>query len=164
VLKINVPAGPVLQSEPAAAPVVPTSIDLLVDRAMAQSAPGANAAPVDAELECMAKAVHHEAANQPLKGQLAVAQVIVNRTRSGRFPKSYCAVVNQPGQFFSTARYSVHDSKRWQTALAVARLAQLASTPQVAPGALFFHATYSRPGWSHSRLMVAQIGAHVFYR
>lgn len=136
----------------------PSSIDMLVRTAMSH-----RDAPVDSELECMAKAIHHEAANQPLKGQLAVGQVIRNRSRSGRFPKSFCAVVNQPGQFFSTAKYTVGDSKRWQTALAVARLAMQESTPQVAPGALFFHADYSRPSWTHHQ-MVAQIGAHLFYR
>lgn len=136
----------------------PTSIDLLVRTAMTH-----RDAPVDSELECMAKAIHHEAANQPLKGQLAVGQVILNRAKSGRFPKSFCAVVNQPGQFFSTAKYTVADSRRWQTAVAVARLAMQQSTPQVAPGALFFHADYSRPSWSHHQL-VTQIGAHLFYR
>lgn len=137
---------------------VPTSIDLLVRTAMSH-----RDAPVSSELECMAKAIHHEAGNQPLKGQLAVAQVIRNRARSGRFPKSYCAVVNQPGQFFSTAKYTVTDARRWQTALAVARLAEQQSTPQMAPGALFFHANYTRPDWSHHQL-VTQIGAHLFYR
>jgi len=139
--------------------VVPTSLDLLVQTAMSR-----RDAPVDSELECMAKAIHHEAANQPLKGQLAVGQVIRNRVQSGRFPKSFCAVVNQPGQFFSTAGYAVRGDKRWQTALAVARLAEQTSTPQVAPGALYFHANYVRPAWTHHRQMVAQIGAHLFYR
>ncbi len=156
-LKGNVPSDPI-HPNAAAAQEVPTSLDLLVQTAMTH-----RDAPVDSELECMAKAIHHEAANQPLKGQLAVGQVIRNRSQSGRFPKSFCAVVNQPGQFFSTASYAVKDSKRWQTALAVARLAMQDSTPQVAPGALFFHANYSRPAWTHHQ-MVAQIGAHLFYR
>ena len=156
-LKGNVPSDPI-HPDAAAAQEVPTSLDLLVQTAMTH-----RDAPVDSELECMAKAIHHEAANQPLKGQLAVGQVIRNRSQSGRFPKSFCAVVNQPGQFFSTASYSVKDPKRWQTALAVARLAMQESTPQVAPGALFFHANYSRPAWTHHQ-MVAQIGAHLFYR
>ena len=156
-LKGNVPSDPI-HPNAAAAQEVPTSLDLLVQTAMTH-----RDAPVDSELECMAKAIHHEAANQPLKGQLAVGQVIRNRSQSGRFPKSFCAVVNQPGQFFSTASYSVKDPKRWQTALAVARLAMQESTPQVAPGALFFHANYSRPAWTHHQ-MVAQIGAHLFYR
>ncbi|MGA0602756.1 cell wall hydrolase [Caulobacter sp. KR2-114] len=141
------------------AQATPTSLDLLVRAAMTH-----RDAPVDTELECMAKAIHHEAANQPLKGQLAVGQVIRNRSQSGRFPKSFCAVVNQRGQFFSTARYAVSGDKRWQTALAVARLAEQQSTPQVAPGALYFHAAYVRPAWTHHRQMVTQIGAHLFYR
>jgi spore germination cell wall hydrolase CwlJ-like protein len=154
-------AASTLATTPAAdAKVVPTSLDMLVNAAMSQSD-----RPVDSELECMAKAIHHEAANQPLKGQLAVGQVIRNRTQSGRFPKSFCAVVNQRGQFFSTSRYNAaRDAHRWQTALAVARLAEQSDTPQVAPGALYFHAAYVRPLWSHHRQMVTQIGAHLFYR
>jgi hypothetical protein len=70
------------------------------------TAEGQNVASLDAELECMAKVVHHEAANQSLQGQLAVAQLILNRVKSPLFPKTICAVVNQPGQFFSTRAYA----------------------------------------------------------
>ncbi len=119
---------------------------------------------MDADLECMAKAVHREAAGQPLSGQLAVAQVIQNRMRSGRFPTTICSVVNQPGQFFSTRDYKAPAGPRWTTALAVARLARMVDLPQVAPGALFFHAAAGASAWSGSRLKVAVIGGQVFYR
>jgi spore germination cell wall hydrolase CwlJ-like protein len=122
-------------------------------------------AGLDAELECMAKVVHHEAANQSLQGQLALAQLILNRVKSPLFPKSICAVVNQHGQFFRTASYSVPvASKRWHTAVAIARIAREDALPQVAPGALFYHASYVRPSWARRRTMVAHIGEHVFYR
>lgn len=120
---------------------------------------------VDAELACVAMAVHREAGGQPLSGQLAVAQVIENRMRSGRFPRTACSVVNQPGQFFSTRGYAVAaGSRRWLTALAVARAARMGVMPQAAPGALFFHAAAVAPPWSRTRLKVARIGAQVFYR
>ena len=118
---------------------------------------------IDDDTRCLAKVVHHEAGNQSLKGQLAVAEVIVNRTRSQRFPTTYCAVANQRGQFFHTARYSVaEDSARWRTAVAVARLAQSSGAPHVVPGALFFHAAYVHPGWR--RKLLVRIGDQVFYR
>ncbi len=142
----------------ATAPVQPT-LDELVDRESTQTA------PVDHELECMAKAVHHEAGNQPLEGQLAVAQLILNRTHSDVFPKTICAVVNQPGQFFPTRAYRapVH-APNWRTAIAVARVARQDEAAQVVPGALFYHADYVRPSWSHKHTRLAQIGAHIFYR
>lgn len=121
--------------------------------------------PMDPELECMAKAVHHEAANQSLKGQLAVAQLLLNRTRSTYFPKTICEVVNQKGQFFRIKGYSAtKDAHRWAVAVAIARIARAEQVAQVVPGALFFHADYVKPSWSHKRTKVAQIGAHIFYR
>jgi N-acetylmuramoyl-L-alanine amidase len=54
---------------------------------------------LDAEDECLATAVYFEAKGESARGQRAVAQVIVNRTRSGRFPASLCGVVRQRGQF-----------------------------------------------------------------
>jgi spore germination cell wall hydrolase CwlJ-like protein len=120
---------------------------------------------MDRELECMAKAVHHEASNQTLKGQLAVAQLILNRTRSDVFPKTICAVINQRGQFFHTGSYRAPvRSPNWRRAIAVARLARQDAVAQIVPGALFYHADYVRPNWSHKHTRLAQIGAHIFYR
>jgi hypothetical protein len=119
---------------------------------------------IDPETECMAKVVHHEAGNQPLEGQLAVAEVIVNRTRSGRFPTTPCAVANQPGQFFQTAAYNVRHDPRWRIAVAVARVAQAGEWAPVAAGALFFHAAYAGTGWAHRREFVARIADQTFYR
>jgi spore germination cell wall hydrolase CwlJ-like protein len=125
------------------------------------------ARPLGPDLECMAKVVYHEAANQALPGQLAVAQVIINRTRGGGiFPKSVCAVVNQTGQFFLTRHYRVPpaDRARWRTAVAIADLARRERLAQVAPGALFYHAAFAHPAWSRRHERIAQVGDQVFYR
>jgi spore germination cell wall hydrolase CwlJ-like protein len=129
------------------------------------AAEGQNIAGLDAELECMAKVVHHEAANQSLRGQLAVAQLILNRLKSPLFPKTICAVVNQPGQFFQTRAWPapVH-SPRWHTSVAIARIAREANMPEIAPGALFYHAAFVTPSWSRRRVKVGRIGENVFYR
>jgi hypothetical protein len=120
---------------------------------------------IDPETQCLAKVIRHEAANQSLQGQLAVAQVILNRVHTPSFPKSICAVVNQPGQFFDLPGYVVRvTSMRWRRAVAIARIAREQATPEVAPGALFYHAAYVRPAWSHRRTRIAQIGEHIFYR
>jgi N-acetylmuramoyl-L-alanine amidase len=121
--------------------------------------------PLDAETECMAKAVQHEASNQSLQGQLAVAQLILNRTLSGAFPKTICGVVNQPGQFAHIGQYNPprHDG-RWAVAVAVSRIAEEGVAEAMAPGALFFHAVYVHPKWGKTRERIARIGAHIFYR
>jgi spore germination cell wall hydrolase CwlJ-like protein len=129
-----------------------------------QNAP-TNSAAVDPELECMAKVVYHEAANQSRKGQLAVAQTLINRANSGRFPSSICGVANQRGQFFSTASYHPPlSSPRWKQALDVSREARDGAA-DVTNGAYFFHANYvRRSGFFRSREKVASLGDHDFYR
>jgi len=128
------------------------------------SAPHADAA-LDPELECMAKVVHHEAGNQPRDGKLAVAQLIRHRVESGRFASTVCGVVNQPGQFFATAAYHPHPGAGWDEAVDVSREAIAGSTPEVAPGALFYHAAYqAAPRFFRSRPRVMTLGDHIFYR
>ena len=159
---VAVGPGPDAAPSPDAAAAALTPAVTLDDRVARE---GADVAALDPELECMAKVVHHEAANQSLKGQLAVAQLILNRVKSPLFPKSICAVVNQRGQFFHTARYFVPaSSPRWHVAVGIARVARADDMPPVAPGALFYHASFARPSWSHRRVLVARIGGNVFYR
>jgi spore germination cell wall hydrolase CwlJ-like protein len=129
-----------------------------------QGAPS-NSAALDPELECMAKVVYHEAANQSRKGQLAVAQTLINRAHSGRFPSSICGVANQRGQYFSTASYHPpRNSPRWTQVIDVSREA-LEGVADVTNGAYFFHANYvRRSGFFRSREKVASLGDHDFYR
>src|SRR4051812_2159851 len=97
---VAVPA--VLQEQPQAQPEVlpPTAADD-GDAAV----PTTQAAP-DAELNCLAKIVLHEAGNQSRTGQLAVAQVVMNRVHSGRFASTICGVAMQRGQFFNVHAYN----------------------------------------------------------
>jgi spore germination cell wall hydrolase CwlJ-like protein len=123
--------------------------------------------PAGPAVQCMAKVVYHEAANQALAGQLAVAQVILNRADGGpTFPRSVCGVVNQRGQFFETRRFKApsSDLARWRVAIAIAFIAQERRLAQVAPGALFYHAAYVLPAWSRKHQRIARIGDQIFYR
>ena len=117
------------------------------------------------DLACMAGAIYFEAKGEPLSGQLAVAEVILNRTKSGRFPKSVCSVVTQPGQF-SFVRGgripSVAQNRQYQTAVAVARVALGDMWDSPAADAMYFHARRVSPSWGHKT--VATIGNHIFYR
>jgi spore germination cell wall hydrolase CwlJ-like protein len=143
------------------APPLPTASGLRRLVAMHAAHPG----PLRPEVECMARTVYHEAANQTLSGQLAVAQVILNRARSGAFPRDVCAVVDQPGQFSQApVTGAAASAKPWTAAVAIAIIAQERRFPQIAPGAMFFHAASMRPAWSDERERVAQIGDHIFYR
>ncbi|WP_010161539.1 cell wall hydrolase [Sphingomonas sp. PAMC 26617] len=117
------------------------------------------------ELQCMAGAIYFEAKGEPLSGQLAVAEVILNRSKSGHFPKSVCSVVTQPGQFsFVRGGHvpSVPSNRQYRTAIAVARVALADSWDSPASDAMYFHAKRAAPGWH--RQQVAAIGNHVFYR
>jgi len=113
--------------------------------------------------ECLARAVYFEARGEPLEGQLAVAQVILNRVASGRFADTVCGVINQPGQFsFSHSRLPA-DGRDWRTAKAIAAIAATAAWDVVAPRATAFHATRISASWTTMR-KVGTIGNHVFYR
>ena len=117
------------------------------------------------DLQCMAGAIYFESKGEPLSGQLAVAEVILNRTKSGRFPKSVCSVVTQRGQFsFVRAGRvpTIAPNKQYRTAVAVARVALADAWNSPATGAMYFHARRASPSWN--RVQVAAIGNHVFYR
>lgn len=119
---------------------------------------------VDAELTCLAKVVVHESGNQPRAGQLAVAQVVMNRVNDPRrrFGRTICGVIMQRGQFFNVHAYNPPRDLRWFRALEVARQARDGSTEAVMPGALFFHAAYAGP--FRGRVRVGRIAGHIFYR
>lgn len=118
------------------------------------------------EAECLAGAIYFESKGEPLDGQLAVAQVILNRASSGRFPGSACGVVFQPGQF-SFVRGGgfppiARSSLQWKQAVAIGHIARNDLWSSSVSNALFFHARRVSPGWKLRR--IASVGNHVFYR
>lgn len=119
--------------------------------------------PMDRQKACLTEAVFKEAGAEPAVGRLAVAHVILNRTRSGIFPKTVCGVVNQKGQFTYKhgARVKRGAERQWAEARAVATLALSGAMSDVAKSALFFQSTRVRP--SFSLRQVARIGGHAFY-
>lgn len=156
----SVPEQPVITLN---APAQPAVIDLVVNDA---DAPAARAVRSDnKQLICMAKVVHHEAANQPREGQIAVAHVLMNRVKRG-FGEGVCDVANQPGQFFRLNRYHPNrNSETWAQALDVARMVMAGQARDFSRGALYFHANWKRPnGFFRSRTKVARLDDHDFYR
>jgi len=120
------------------------------------------------DMKCLAQAVYFEARGEPIEGQLAVAEVVINRARSGLYPDNYCDVVTQPAQFSFVRRGRIPEadetSDAWQRAEAIAEIAQQNLWQSKASDALYFHATYVRPSWAHQKVQLAQIDTHIFYR
>lgn len=117
--------------------------------------------------DCLATAVFYEARGESLEGQLAVAQVILNRTRSGRYPTTICGVVTQPAQFsfVRDGQLPAVDRKDacWHKALAIADVA-LKNEAGALPGdVLWYHASYVDPRWNRTMTRTVQIGSHIFY-
>jgi spore germination cell wall hydrolase CwlJ-like protein len=135
------------------------SLAALVD---AQGAPE----ELHGDMQCLAGAVYFESKGESLEGQLAVARVIINRAKSGRFADSLCGVIYQPSQFSFVRGHSMPpirlNSRSWRQAVAIAQIAMNDSWDSRAEGALFFHARRVSPGWGKARL--ASIDNHIFYR
>ena len=123
---------------------------------------------MDAEATCLATAVYFESRGEPLEGQLAVAQVVINRARSGRYPSTYCGVVKQAAQF-SFVRAGAFPrvnaaADTWRVAQAIARIAQKQLVAELPSDVLWYHADYVAPRWRQALTQVQKIGAHIFYR
>ncbi len=151
---------------PAAAATRPDAIDDADHTTLAAAVAAQSAVIDDEELNCVAIGVYYESKGEPLAGQLAVADVILNRANSGRFPASACGVLTQRSQFsfVKGGRLPDVDTSRpaWKTAVAIARIARDELWKSPAKGALFFHARRVSPNWGKTR--VASLGNHIFYR
>ena len=143
-------------------------VDAPVDAGSLSQLVAATATPSELsnELACLAGAIYFEAKGETLAGQLAVGRVIVARSRSGRFPASYCGVVYQRSQFSFVQGHGMpainKSGRAWTEAARIARIAHEGSWKSPVEGALFFHAARVSPNWRLTRL--ARIDNHVFYR
>jgi N-acetylmuramoyl-L-alanine amidase len=130
----------------------------------------------ESDLECLAQNIYFEARGEPVKGQYAVAEVTLNRTRARNFPHTICSVVHEmrwdPSRRRLVADFSwtelgalsPDDGPAWKRAMDVASAAYDDLHDPIVPGALFYHSTRVRPGWAKTRTAIATIGNHVFYR
>jgi N-acetylmuramoyl-L-alanine amidase len=157
---------PALAAPDQVRPILQPAVQTIVPQPADETAELRSAAADKASQDCLATAVYFEAKGESLRGQRAVAEVIINRTRSGRFPSSICGVVKQRGQFSFVHGGRLpgvpRDCAAWHKAVAVARMAMDGAGERVASNALFFHARSVSAGWHAVR--VAQIGNHLFYR
>ena len=124
----------------------------------------------DAEWACLTEALYFEARGESLEGQIAVAEVILNRVDSPLYPRTVCGVVKQrvggSCQFSYVCNGKTKMRERASADLA-GRIApaMLDGAPRLlTEGATHFHTRGVKPGWSKRFPRTAAIGAHVFYR
>ena len=123
--------------------------------------------------DCLTQAVYYEARSEPLDGQRAVAQVVLNRVRDRAFPKSVCGVVYQRGTRSSGCQFTFtcdgalmarREPHAWERARAVAEAALSGSVYAPVGAAVFYHTQAVSPWWAPSLSRIGSIGAHIFYR
>lgn len=148
----------------------PTLAETMRGKPLAQQVEAYGRAETDTqEQDCLASAVYFEARGESLEGQLAVAEVVLNRSKSGKYPTTLCGVVEQPWQFSfvnATGRIPAanRSSESWRKAVAIARIAQDGVTDQLTSDVLWYHADYVAPSWGRRLNRVTKVGLHIFYR
>jgi len=124
-------------------------------------------------LLCLTQAVYYEAALEPLPGQQAVAQTVLNRVRNPAFPNSICGVVYQGSQQITGCQFSFTcdgslgrqpQTPFWQRAQAVAEEAVNGFVMKEVGTATHYHADYVLPYWGPTLVKIGQFGAQIFYR
>ncbi|RUS58522.1 cell wall hydrolase [Pseudorhodobacter sp. E13] len=122
---------------------------------------------------CLAKALYFEARGESVKGQFAVAEVILNRVDSRKYPNSVCAVVNQGAHRRNACQFSfacdgradtIREKAAYARAAKIARLMLDGAPRELTGGATHFHTTAIRPRWAKRFPNTAKIGSHLFYR
>ena len=141
------------------------------------SAP-AEQAPAEQQIDarqhaCLSQAIYYEARGESQRGQVAVAEVVMNRVRSPYYPNSICGVVYQGShrstgcQFTFTCDGSLNHRPRgraWDRAQRVASAVMLGYTRPITQGATHYHTHAVNPVWNSGLVETTNVGDHVFYR
>lgn len=139
-------------------------------------------ASVDMELECMSNAIYHEARGESYEGQLAVANVIVNRVRSEKYSYTICEVVGQKHKetcqfsYFCSEQQDINEPMAYIQSLEVAAavmkslsdgtsISDLSSkrTECLGDETMWYHTKYVKPRWSRKLKKTCVIDNHIFY-
>lgn len=127
------------------------------------------------QLGCLAKNIYYEAGSEPFEGKVAIAQVTLNRTASGKFPGDICQTIYQKNIFYEKVVCQFSWACDRNTGVRPINFAAFNQSMDVAkkvllegfrlPGlkdAMYFHADNVSPGWNKQKIV--QIGHHIFYR
>ena len=124
-------------------------------------------------LECLTAAIYYEAAREPVDGQRAVAQVVLNRVRHPAWPSTVCGVVFEGALRYTGCQFSftcdgslrrAPMASLWAQARHVAAAALAGYVHAPVGWATHYHANYVVPYWASSLIKSTTIGAHIFYR
>lgn len=125
------------------------------------------------EHRCLAQAIYYEARGESQRGQVAVAEVVMNRVRSSAYPNSICEVVYQGStrvtgcQFTFTCDGSLNQRPRgrgWERAQRTATAMMLGYHRPITQNATHYHTHAVNPVWNSGLVETTNIGSHVFYR
>ena len=126
----------------------------------------------DPEWTCLTEALYFEARGEKVVGQFAVAEVILNRVDSSKFPNTICAVVDQGSGRRHACQFSykcdgVHENipknKNYARAGKIAEIMIKDGLRRLVGGATFYHSTSVKPFWSSKFYETTKIGKHKFY-
>ncbi|MBZ9754220.1 cell wall hydrolase [Mesorhizobium sp. ESP6-5] len=126
------------------------------------------------EQKCLANGIYFEARGEAVRGQAAVAQVILNRVRNPAYPNSICGVVYQNDSWFNRCQFSfacdgrkkrIDNPVAYKTAqdVGMAVTAGKIFIPEVG-SSTHYYANYVHPGWARTMQKMTKIGLHIFYR
>lgn len=122
------------------------------------------------QIQCLAKNIAFEAADQNIDGKIAVAQVVMNRTKDPKFPKTPCEVITQKNRrgcqfsWFCKGKWNIKDQNVLQESLRIAEEVYLNNVEDITDGSLYYHADYVRPYWRKAFQVSYVIGDHIFYK
>jgi spore germination cell wall hydrolase CwlJ-like protein len=128
----------------------------------------------DSQQKCLAEAIYFESRSEPRKGQIAVAQVVLNRVKNPAYPDTICKVVYQNKDKYNECQFSfacdgrrdvIFDKFAWRVAQQVAgEVTSGAAWIDEVGTSTHYHAVYVRPNWASVFTKKAKIGKHVFYQ
>jgi spore germination cell wall hydrolase CwlJ-like protein len=162
-------ASSYLAEAPAPTPIIAAASDLAALVATITVIPG----PTTLQDRCLAQAVYFEARSEPLEGQLAVAQVVLNRVKDARYPSTTCDVVFQGEHRRNRCQFSFacdgrsdrpREQLAWIIAQRISFIARENRWSDISNNATHYHANYVDPFWRASMQPTAQYGRHRFYR
>ena len=130
---------------------------------------------------CLSLNIYYEARNQPLRGQMAVAEVVLNRVEDDRFPDTICEVVMEGPTYSWKPDFPVRhrcqfswycdgksdtplEFEAWNTSVMVAENLLANVPPRLLEGATYYHATDVNPSWAKEKIFIKRIGDHLFYK
>ena len=131
-------------------------------------------------ITCLALNIYFESRNQPIEGQVAVSQVVLERVKSKKYPDTVCEVVFQGPTYSWSVNYPIKDRCQfswycdglsdkprdeiaWLNSLEVAEKVYYGLTDTV-KGATHYHSVKVDPWWAKYKVKVRQIGDHIFYK